>query len=229
MARRNGRRGSTGGKGRRGADGKRPSRVLVVTNGEVTEKQYCDLLNEEEDRKGRGRQTFRIACKCKPVDPAKLAVYASKIVEKDRKASAKGADGASDPFDAVFVVVDVDNITAENLSSAQSTCNANGMRLVISNPCVEVWLIDHVKVCPPGITTARAAEEHADQLGLTTGNDNKYLVKERLRGLTETAIRNAATHNRKDAAARRTSLQSTDFAPWTDFPELVDRIRTPKV
>lgn len=148
---------------------------------------------------------------------------------KDRKASAKGADGTSDLYDAVFVVVDVDNITAKNLRSAQSTCGTNNMRLVISNPCVEVWLIDHVRVCPSRIVTADAAEKLAGSLGLTTGRDNKFLVKEKLRGLTKAATHNAAEHNRTDVAPRRASLQGKDFAPWTDFPDLVGSAMATKV
>ena len=225
MARRSGRRSSDGRRSRRGAaDVRRPRRVLVVTNGEVTEKQYCDLLNEAEDRKERGKRSFHITCKCKPVDPAKLAEWALRIVENDKRASAKKNGGTSDPYDLVFVVVDVDEMKADNLRKAQSTCKANSMRFVISNPCVEVWLIDHVQVCPRKITEREGAKNLARSLGLTTGKDHKYLVMEKLRGHTEEAVRNAAEHNRNDAWVRRESLEDTDFAPWTDFADLVGEL-----
>ena len=95
------------------------------------------------------------------------------------------------------------------------------MRLVISDPCFEVWLIDHVTVCPPYVTTQREAESLAKSKGLTTGRGNKYLVPEMLCGCVGTAVGNADAHNTPDAAERRRSLQGASFAPWTDFPELI--------
>lgn len=221
VPRRSDRHGARDRRSRAGSRVRRPRRVLVVTNGEVTEKQYCDLLNQEEAKKERGERSFHIECKCNRVDPKRLAEYALKIVEKDKRESMSAKGGRSDPYSLVYVMVDVDEIKATNLHDAQTICSENGMRLVISNPCVEVWLVDHVKTCPPSVTTARSAEELAKSLGLTTGRGNKFIVTERLRGRTGDAVRNAASHNGKAAARKRASLQDIDFAPWTDFPDLM--------
>jgi len=218
------RREAKGGRSRGGRSVRRPQRVLVVTNGEVTETEYCNLLNKEEAQKERGERSFHITCKFKPFDPKRLAEHALGIVADDKKASAKSGGGKSEPFSLVYVIVDVDNMKAENLRAAQSICRSNGMNLVISNPCMEVWLIDHEKACPPGITTAREAESLARSLGLTTGRGNKHIVEEKVCGRTQVAMRNASAHNRKDVATRRASLQSNDFAPWTDFPNLVEGV-----
>lgn len=152
------RREAKRGRSRGGRSVRRPQRVLVVTNGEVTETEYCNLLNKEEAQKERGERSFHITCKFKPFDPKRLAEHALGIVADDKKASAKSGGGKSEHFSLVYVIVDVDNMKAENLRAAQSICRSNGMNLVISNPCMEVWLIDHEKACPPGITTAREAE-----------------------------------------------------------------------
>ena len=151
MARRSSGSARDGSRGRRTKRLPRPRRILVVTNGKETETQYCDFLNEAERAKPREQQGFYITYKSNPIDPAKLAKYALGLVRKDRNASEKKHGGTSDPYDLIFVVVDVDDYLRDNpknLREAQDTCNQGGMRLVISNPCFEVWLIDHVTVCP---------------------------------------------------------------------------------
>jgi len=90
-----------------------------------------------------------------------------------------------------------------------------------SDPCFEVWLVDHVMVCPSHVTTQRKAESLAKSKGLTTGRGNKYLVSESLRGFVGAAVMNADKHNDQAVAACRKSLQGASFAPWTDFPELI--------
>ena len=205
----------------------RPRRVLVVTNGEVTERQYCDLLNEAEQAKPRGERGFHIDCKPKPVDSAKAAAYALNLVNRDRKASENKSGGTSDSYELVYVVVDVDDFLVrnpKNLREAQRICDENGMHLVISDPCFEVWLVDHVMKCPSHVVTQGMAETLAKSQGLTTGRDNKYLVLDKLRGRTEVAVKNAEAHNMSTASVHRKSLQGTSFAPWTDFPDLVEGI-----
>ena len=227
MSARSSGRGSRSRRGRRQKSESRPRRVLVVTNGEVTEKQYCDLLNATEDEKRLGERNFHIICKTQPVDPWKLAKYALSLIDKDKKASAKKNGGTSDTYSLAFVVVDVDDMLAKNpnnLREAQRLCDDNDMRLVISDPCFEVWLIDHVMVCPSHILDQKAAETLAGSKGLTTGRKNKYLVLEKLRDRLEVAVSNAEAHNLATASVHRKSLQGKSFAPWTDFPELVNSI-----
>ena len=202
----------------------RPRRVLVVTNGEVTEKQYCDLLNEIEDAKPRGERAFHIVCKTKPVDPANLVSYALTLVEKDRRASERKNGGSSEPYALVYVVVDVDDYLARNsgnLRKAQRMCSNKGICLIISDPCFEVWLLDHVMMCPSHVTNQYEAEALAKSKGLTTGRDNKYFVTKKLHSRVGIAVKNAERHNVAASIVHRKSLQGTSFAPWTDFPDLV--------
>lgn len=196
----------------------------MVTNGEVTEKQYCNLLNEVEAAKPRGERAFHIECKPKPVDPAKLVEYALTQIEKDKRACERKNGGFSDPYALAFVVVDNDDFlerNPENLREAQRRCDQNNIQFVISDPCFEVWLIDHVITCPPHVTSQDVAETLAKEKGLTTGRNSKYLVPEKLRDRVGIAARNADAHKTAAAAVYRRTLQGKSFAPWTDFPDLV--------
>lgn len=202
----------------------RPNRILVVTNGEVTEKQYCELLNEAEAAKPRGERAFHIECKPKPVDPAKLVEYALALIAEDKKACERKNGGVSDSYALVFVVVDNDDFlkrNPKNLRDAQKRCDQNNIRFVISDPCFEVWLIDHVMICPSHVTSQDVAESLARKKGLTTGRNNKYLVPEELRGRVGIAVKNADAHKTAVASTFRKTLQGKSFAPWTDFPDLV--------
>lgn len=200
--------------------GKRPrrKRLLVVTNGEVTEPSYCDMLNDSA-------RACHIVCKSDHVDPRTLASYAAKVLRNDERASRNKRGGVSDSYSAVFVVTDVDDTPASNLLAAQRICNDNGMQLVVSNPCFEVWLIDHLGICPESVDTAKEAERLAAAKGLVTGRRDKYLVRDALAGHVHDAVANAGRHNTPRKAEKRKGLQTVGFAPWTDMPALVQEVQ----
>ncbi|WP_234923993.1 RloB family protein [Bifidobacterium longum] len=45
----------------------------------------------------------------------------------------------------------------------------------MSNPCFEVWLLDHMKACPPSYTLTPDVESAAAKAGIVGGNRNKYV------------------------------------------------------
>ena len=149
----------------RGPQRRRKRRYLVVTNGEVTEPEYLRGLESELDD---------VVVEIRPVrrDPAGLAKYAKDLVGKERMAnSGRGVDG----FRRTFVITDVDEFTVRSFQNADRICKDSGIELIISNPCVEVWLIDYEMVCPEGFTQTRIVEHKAKQIGLVGGAGDKNI------------------------------------------------------
>ncbi|KFF30485.1 RloB family protein [Bifidobacterium bombi] len=192
---------------------RRKVRYLIVGGGEVTEKQYFLHL----------RKLFDVAIDyrwdhCDPSKLASLAVECKKNAAKDA-----GVDG----YRAVWVVVDVDEYTASQLRLAQKTCQKAGMKLIISNPCFEVWLVDHIRLCPESHKGTKEVEELAKTLGITAGRNNKSIREDSIEGKLEAAKANALRHNSEQKAHWRQELadcHEQDFAPWTDMVDIINMI-----
>nr|WP_233261445.1 RloB family protein [Vitiosangium sp. GDMCC 1.1324] len=112
----------------------------MFCEGENTEPQYIDA--------------FRKWCRNSRVDVeiAKERGVPLTLVRaaKERKVQAeKEASKAEDDniaYDEVWCVFDVDE--HPNLSDAQQMASANGIKLAISNPCFELWLLLHFRENP---------------------------------------------------------------------------------
>ena len=192
----------------------RKKRCLIVSGGEVTEARYFEALQARY-------QNLVFCVKSDVGAPDQLAGYASAIVS-DRKGRAD-----EDGYEAIFVVMDVDEFRVERFRMAQRKCDLVGALLVISNPCFEVWLIDYRQTCPYSFTTTKACEENAEALGLVDGPRNKALSSAFVCDVAdalENAISNAERHNTDERRSKRERLDSLDFAPWTDMPALSDSL-----
>ena len=196
----------------------RKRRILVVSGGDVTEPQYFEeILNSEFTEVHFHHETAK-------ANPDAIAKRAVQLKKQDRKRCESREDGRSQPYAQVFVIADVDNFTTKQFSDAQSTCRANGIGLIVSNPCFEVWLIDHSCACPNGIFTPSDAQARAAREGLVHGNGNKYIVKDLVQGRAKTAVDNAGQHNTSArAAARRLLTNFSTWAPFTDMPSVFGR------
>jgi RloB-like protein len=115
-------------------------RLLVFCEGENTEPQYIDA--------------FRKWCRNPRVDveiskeqgvPLTLVRAAKKRkVQAEKEASKAGDDNIA--YDEVWCVFDVDE--HPNLNDAQQMASANDIKLAISNPCFELWLLLHFRENP---------------------------------------------------------------------------------
>ncbi|MFF7022591.1 RloB domain-containing protein [Streptomyces klenkii] len=105
--------------GRRARD-----RLLVVCGAKATEKDYLLGL---VDHVANPAVTVRI--RTKSCSPAQLITYAAG--ERDR---------IGDDFDQVWCVFDVDHF---EVACAIDRARREGIRVAVSNPCFELWLILH--------------------------------------------------------------------------------------
>ena len=194
----------------------RKKRYLVVAGGAVTEKQYFKRFASIYD--------VVIEYQQKNESPEHLADFARKLKEEDER------DISTDCYEKIWVVVDVDDFHGH--SQAAKTCKDNGIELIISNPCFEVWLLDHVSVCPPSFTLTSTVESAAAKAGIVGGNRNKYVNVELIDSEhLDAAIRNAERHNTAGNRQGRNTLaphHEQEYAPWTDMPKVIETLKSNK-
>lgn len=190
----------------------RKKRYLVVCGGTVTEPEYFEHMS-------RGSNVV-IKVVAKALAPSQLADYAAELKAEDAR------DTTADQYADIAVVVDVDQY--HDHAKAQKICTSNGIRLIISNPCFPVWLIDHIRKCPDSYTLTADVEQYAANLGVTTGQRHKYIDFEKIDGCLEEALKNAGQHNTSGRRNARNALindREQNYAPWTDIPKIIDEWR----
>lgn len=129
---------------------------------------------------------------------------------------------------------ELDSDEFRNLTAAEREAKTKGVRLAISNPCFEVWLIDHVSPCPETFASTPQCEKRARDLGVLKSTDPnrssaskfKSVNLEIIDGNKGQALTNAAKHNTDDK--RRAREMNPDnvaaYQVWTDLPDLVDDV-----
>lgn len=103
-------------------------RILVVSGGVVTEPAYFDGV-----KRSYRNAAIKIVVKKAGLSPTQLVSYA--VVVRDRM---------RDSFDEVWCVCDVDEF---DLTEAVSLAEKSGIRVAVSNPCFELWLLLHFESC----------------------------------------------------------------------------------
>ncbi|WBC04329.1 RloB family protein [Micromonospora sp. WMMA1976] len=111
--------------------------VLVVTNGESTERAYLDGLRRER------WLAHRLV----------VAVEKGSPVDAVRGAARRRDDN---DFDEAYVVCDVDHYAP---AESEREARRHEVTLLWSNPCFEVWLILHRDACTRHLDNAEKAKE----------------------------------------------------------------------
>lgn len=104
-------------------------RFLVVCEGEVTEKEYVSHPRHTE----RIPINLTVEAGGTPKTPVETAV-------RLMKEAAKSQD-PNDHFDQVWCVFDIDE--HPKIPDARQQAHDNGISLVISNPCFDLWILLH--------------------------------------------------------------------------------------
>ena len=210
--------------GRKKASRQKGKRHLIVTNGKVTESGYFQCLINEKI--ARGRVVVRVI-EGDPLSVVK-AVARKVAIESGDTAQKEGYESWS----SVWVVTDTDDFC--NLEAAERHAKKSGIKLCLSNPCFEVWLIDHIEACSPSFSTSRACEQRAKSLGVIVPTNSrrsglskcKEVNTELIEGNTSAALNNAAKHNTPEKKAARISNvdNKSGYSVWTDVPFLIEEI-----
>lgn len=102
--------------------------MLVVSGSAKTEDQYFRGL-----RSYSGNRAIDLTLVNRPKDPADVVRYAIGYARR-----------AATDFDEVWCVFDVDDF---DIAAAVRLADTAGLRLAVSNPCFELWLLLHHADC----------------------------------------------------------------------------------
>jgi hypothetical protein len=116
--------------------GGRPERrrILVVAEGERTERQYLEGLVKHA--RATGLTVLPVDVHGLGRDPMSVVKKAVHLRDDDRKRR-----GPRDRYDEVWCVFDVDK--HHTLAAAVALAERQSLRVAISNPCFELWLLWH--------------------------------------------------------------------------------------
>lgn len=192
--------------GRRRSARQRKARYLVVAGGAVTEKQYFAYLADLYDVVIDYRQ--------KNLAPSQLAKMAVDIVAK------QGTNTGVDAYQQVWVVVDVDDF--HDLAQAERVLRSEPQtKLIVSNPCFEVWLLSHLERVPCSVMRTKDVEKRAKAKGLTDGSGSKQIVISALANKLDAAVDNVTRGNGVGNQEGAHPRWDASMAPWTDMPQVV--------
>ncbi len=110
-------------------------RILVCCEGQVTEPSYFNGLKREG-------QNILLHVEVKPggLAPETLVDYAVDL-KREAEKKARGQRDDNLKYDEVWCVFDVD--AHPHLPDAKQKAEANRIKMAISNPCFELWLLLH--------------------------------------------------------------------------------------
>lgn len=221
--------------GHRGKLKPRNKRFLIYSGGIVTEVEYFQYVRRhlfgdyvKNLRIKSGEVDDPVRVEADGVDPKTLVEGAARLLHEDKKDAKKES---YDPFAVVWAVTDVDDFgkNGDKLCAAVDKGRQSGVEVIISNPCFDVWLIDHKQSCPLSYTQTSECEKLAKRLGLIdmsrNRNNPKHIRQEAIAEQYVAAAKNAQKHMSEQHRRIRDSRPSSgDYAPWTDIPKIVDTL-----
>lgn len=144
--------------------------IRVHSEGEVTEPEYLELMKGPDVRIDYGTPGF---------DPKSLVRHARDDARANRKRRQADRD-----FDEIWCVFDRDD--HEGIEATLQEARDAEVEVALSNPCVELWLLLHVRDQTAHIDR-RAAQRDCASLGLTQGKSIPEAAHETLRAGFEKA------------------------------------------
>lgn len=174
-------------------------KLLVVTEGQITEVQYLQGLIQH--LRAAGVTVVPYALKGGGGEPLRVLAKARKLA-------------AQDDYEAVWIVVDVDEHAT--LSDVLRECAARSETAVVSNPQFEVWLLWHFSSSGAPQTAASLKKELVRHGFAGTC---KHLPTNFPFDHVEQAV-TMATHR-----TRKTALNTRGVNPSSTMPHLVEALR----
>lgn len=174
-------------------------KLLVVTEGEITEVQYLQKLIQH--LRTAGVTVVPHALEKGGGEPARVLAKARKLA-------------ATDDYEAVWIVVDVDEHAS--LNAVLRECAGNSETVVVSNPQFEVWLLWHLNNSGAPQTAASLKKE-LRRHGFT--GTCKHLPTDFPISNVDQAVA-MATHR-----TRATALNTRGPNPSSTMPHLVEALR----
>ena len=159
---------------------------MVFCEGERTEPEYLDALKRQPSVRDVAAVDLRVETGQGGSVPRTLVALAT-----DARSRAIDEEAEIDEFWCVFDVEWPKN--HPGLEEAVQQARVNGIKLAVSNPCFELWLILHFQNQEHGWTTTR----HARLRRQLDGSSDKGLDAAKYMPLTADAVRRAAELDRR--------------------------------
>jgi hypothetical protein len=182
--------------------------VLVVCEGKVTEPEYIEGF-----RLAQGTVTVRVRVAAPGGDPLALVESAASMRD-EAKTRARRSGDSNEAFDEVWCVFDMDS--HERFVQAGRTAQAAGIRVAISNPCFELWLLLHFA----DHTAHLSADEARRRLLRNLPGYDKHLRYEDFHAGYGQAVKRAS-----ELEQRHATLGREGSNPSTGMHRLTERIR----
>ncbi|HET7230392.1 MAG TPA: RloB family protein [Longimicrobium sp.] len=182
--------------------------VLVVCEGKVTEPEYIDGF-----RLAHGANTVRVDVRSPGGDPRAL-VERAVALRAEAEADARRSRDANLAYDEVWCVFDVDE--HPRADAARQLAAMEEIRLAVSNPCFELWLLLHLADHGAHVTAAQVGKLLRKQL---PGYDKHLRFNDFATGYAD-AVRRAESLGRRVADGGR-----AEGNPSTGVHRLTERIR----
>ena len=145
---------------RRVGQRERSTVIRVLTEGEVTEREYLSLICRDSVKLQFGKSSSA---------PIQMINQAKRDRSVDRRTRPVNRS-----FDEIWCIFDRDD--HKRFDQAIRAAARAGIQIAVSNPCFELWLVLHVSDQTAHISTA-GAQTRAKELNLV---DGKHLSSERL-------------------------------------------------
>ncbi|REJ08067.1 RloB domain-containing protein [Microbacterium bovistercoris] len=174
--------------------------ICVFTEGRLTEPQYITALKSLPGV--RDRTSLKIEIVSEHAVPHRLV-----------KLAAQKADEPE--VDEVWCVFDIDD--HPNLEEARRIAERHGVKVVVSNPCFELWLILHHQDQTASLTTADAERLAQALPGVRDKSIDGAAFVARRREATDRALRLDERHARNGRGSPHDN-------PSSGFPALLDAI-----
>ena len=135
---------------------------LIYCEGLRTEPDYLEALKEVPEIRNRASAEVRIVYEKSGHPPMNLVEAA---------VGGPGVENEDDEIDEIWCVFDVEWPTNHpKLDKALQLAHSHGIRIAVSNPCFEYWLILHFKQ-PEDWLTTKEAEDLRQQLDHSKGKE----------------------------------------------------------
>lgn len=188
-------------------DRSRPRKTIirVLTEGRVTEPNYIDVLKQKY------RDSFEIeVMKGDAGSSPKILVDLARKYQKRR-------DKNNPEFDEIWCIFDVDQ--HQNLKSVIQEARDSNIKIAISNPCFELWLVWHYKDQTAPIKS-HDIQKVAQDLGILKGKHLTENGKNKVREKYEDAKSRAQRLEKRHTCDGAKSWKNPSSQMW----KFVDRL-----
>lgn len=184
-------------------------RILVVAEGEKTEKQYLEGF-------WKACRNPRVSIKVADEQGVPMTlVKTAKQYKQEAKQDAAREKDENLAYDSVWCMFDIDE--HPNVGNAKEMARDNNIDLAISNPCIELWLLLHFRDNP--------GMQHRDKI--------EQMLKKHVPGYNKTVDYDKYSNGYSQAVSRAERMDNLAIEadepgrnPTTGVYELTELIRT---